>query len=99
MYGLTEEVIQKIQAVFSNFSQIEKAVIYGSRAMGSHKNGSDIDIVFFGDDLHLDTTFRIEDKLDELNLPYTFDLAIFHNIDNIDLKDHIERVGKLFYEK
>jgi predicted nucleotidyltransferase len=97
MFGLKETTIKRIQSVFSKYSQIEKAVIYGSRAKGNYRNGSDIDISFFGEKLSQSIIFKIEDNLDDLYLPYSFDLSIFDNIDNPKFKEHIERVGKVFY--
>ncbi len=98
-FGLPQNTITKIQAVFSEYPQIEKALIYGSRAKGDYRKGSDIDISFFGEGLNLDIIFAVEEKIDELYLPYTFDLSIFENINSLPLKDHIKRVGKVFYDK
>lgn len=47
-YGLTQEIIEKIRSVYSRFPQIEKAVLYGSRAKGNYKTGSDIDLTLYG---------------------------------------------------
>lgn len=99
MSGLNQSVEDKIRSVFSEFEEIEKAVLFGSRAKGNYKTGSDIDITFFGNNLKLTTIYRVLDKLDELYLPYTFDLSIYGKIDNPDLKEHIARVGKIFYQK
>ena len=99
-YGLPEHVLQKIRAVFARYPQVERAVLYGSRAKGSHKNGSDIDLTLCGGaDLTLDTLYRIADDLDDLLLPYTLDLSIFHHISDPDVLGHIGRVGVTLYEK
>lgn len=98
-YGLKEEIIRKIQEVFSQYPQIEQAIVYGSRAMGNYKPASDIDITFIGNDLTLDVINKIEWNLDDLLLPYTFDLSIYHKITNPDVQNHINRVGKIFYNK
>ncbi len=99
MFGLPDKVVESIRNVFAGFPEIEKAIIYGSRAKGNYKNGSDIDLTFFGENLTFQDLFRIEGKLDELFLPYTFDLSIFESIENENLKQHINRVGKIFYLK
>ncbi len=97
-YGLKDATIQKICAVFARFPQVETAVLYGSRAKGNYKNGSDIDLTLRGDAaLTLTALFRISDELDDLLLPYTIDLSIFANISDPDLIDHIQRVGVTFY--
>lgn len=99
-FGLTETTIQKISGVFTRYPQVEKAVLYGSRAKGNYKNGSDIDLVLFGgEDLKTDTLCRIMNEIDDLLLPYTFDLATFRQIRDPDLIEHIRRAGVVFYRK
>ncbi len=99
-YGLPQSTIQKICAVLSHYPQVDKAILYGSRAKGTHKNGSDIDLTLRGGtDLTLNVIYRILDDLDELLLPYTIDLSIFNNIDDPDVFEHIQRVGVIFYDK
>ena len=98
-YGLAQSTIQKIQAVLSRYPQVDSAILYGSRAKGNHKNGSDIDLTLRGADLTLKVLYRILDDLDELLLPYTIDLSIFKDIDDPDVIEHIRRVGTTFYDK
>jgi predicted nucleotidyltransferase len=98
-YGLKEDVISLINEVFAKFPQIERAVIYGSRAMGNFKKGSDIDLTLKGSGLNLSVINLLLIEIDDLLLPYTFDVSIFKQISNADLIEHIERVGKVFYEK
>lgn len=98
-FGLNERIINQITSVFSNYPFIEKALIYGSRAKGNYRTGSDIDLSLFGNALTYEQLNRIETELDDLLLPYTFDLSLFHHIDNHDLRDHILRVGKIFYSR
>ncbi|MDN5360730.1 MAG: uncharacterized protein PWQ84_1793 [Thermotogaceae bacterium] len=99
MYGLDEKVIKDLRQIFSKFPAVEKVILYGSRAMGTYRNGSDIDITLLGENLSNQTIFGIQDEIEELYLPYSFDISIFDRIDNEDLIDHIRRVGKVFYEK
>jgi len=99
-FGLKETIIQKICGLFAKYPQVEKAVLYGSRAKGNFKNGSDIDLTLHGEEgLTLNIIYRLMDEIDDLLLPYTFDLSIFHQISDPDLIDHIRRVGVVFYEK
>ncbi len=98
-YGLKEETVEKINHIFSQYPEIEKVVLYGSRAKGNFKNGSDIDLTFYGEKLNLSILGKIDNALDDLLLPYTLDLSIFKHIDNADLMDHIKRVGIDFYKK
>jgi predicted nucleotidyltransferase len=97
-YGLKDKTVQDIKSIFSKNPLIEKVILYGSRAKGNYRTGSDIDITLFGKNLTLDNTvYPLMDKLDELYLPYTFDISIYSQIDNPDLIDHIKRVGVVFY--
>lgn len=98
-YGLKKDTIEKINAVFEVHENVEKVLIYGSRAMGNYKKGSDIDLTLLGEGMRLKQLNRIHNELDELLLPYIFDLSIYDQIANPDLLDHIERVGKIFYQK
>jgi len=98
-FGLTEATIKKINQVFKNHSEIDRAVIYGSRAKGNYKLGSDIDLTLYGENLSYKLLGKLLDELDDVLLPYTFDLSIFEKIDNKNLRDHIERVGLVFYKR
>ena len=88
-----------MNGVFAQFSEVEKAMLYGSRAKGTYRPGSDIDLTLMGPGLNLKTLFRIETELDDLLLPYKIDLSIFDHIDNPGLVDHIRRMGKVFYQR
>jgi predicted nucleotidyltransferase len=98
-FGLTETTIEKICGVLAHYPQVEQAVIYGSRAKGNYKNGSDIDLTLHGPALTLHTLYKIDSELDDLPLPYTFDLSIFEQLSDPDFIAHIQRVGLVFYEK
>ena len=101
-FGLKIQTIVSIQQVFASFHQVDQVIIYGSRAKGTFKAGSDIDLTLKpvkAGKLDLTTQFRIEEALEELMLPYQFDLSILENIDNPNLLEHIKRVGQVFYAK
>ena len=95
--GIDQKTIDRIRLVISQFPEIKEVILYGSRAKGNYKEGSDIDLTIKGTHLNLDTLNRLSSQLDDLLLPYSFDISIYENIDNPDLVDHIERVGKIFY--
>jgi predicted nucleotidyltransferase len=97
--GLKADTIERIGAVFAGFPQVEKAVLYGSRAIGTFKNGSDIDFTLNGKDLTLHVISKIDLGIDDLLLPYTFDLSIFQRLSDPDLIDHVQRVGVVFYRR
>ena len=99
LFGLKTETIQAIQEILSKYPEIEKAILYGSRAKGNYRPGSDIDLTLIGEKLNLTTLQKIENEIDELLLPNTMDLSIHKQIRNIGLLEHIERVGKVFFER
>lgn len=99
-FGLQEATIQQICAVLARYPQVAQALLYGSRATGNYKNGSDIDLTLCGGaDLTLHTLYKIMDELDDLLLPYTIDLSIFSDISDPDVLEHIRRMGVVFYAK
>jgi len=97
-YGLKKESIEKVNRIFAQYDKVEEVILYGSRAKGNYKPGSDIDLTLKGKELNLKLLNKISLELDDLLLPYTFDLSIYHHIKQADLIDHIVRVGKVFYK-
>ncbi len=97
-FGLSEDILVQLRNVLRSNSKVEKALIFGSRAKGNYRDGSDIDIALVGESLSLSDQLRLEQQLDDLLLPYKIDLLIFHKIENMDLVDHINRVGITFYQ-
>jgi type I restriction enzyme S subunit len=97
MYGLKQETIDKIQIILASHDEVEKAILYGSRAKGNYKPSSDVDLTLVGKSLNFDIVSKISAEIDDLLLPYIFDISVFHQISNPDLIEHINRVGKEFY--
>lgn len=97
-YGLRQTVIDKINNVFAGFPEVELVILYGSRAKGTFRPGSDIDLVVEGN-MTASQLLKIQTELDDLLLPYSIDLAPARDIDNQDLVDHIKRVGVVFYKR
>lgn len=95
--GLSDGTVSKLKMVFSSYPELNEVILYGSRAKGNYRDGSDIDLTLIGNDLTLSLLYRIADDIDELMLPYKVDLSLFHQIDNENLKDHINRDGISFY--
>lgn len=94
LFGLSESTVIKITAVFKKFNGIDRVVVYGSRAKGNFRPGSDIDLTIVGPSLTSTDLSRIAAALDELDLPYKIDLSLKHQIENPDLIDHIDRIGQ-----
>ena len=98
-YGLKQKNIQAIIKVLSSFDEVEEAILYGSRAKETSNPASDIDLTLKGEKLNIRLLNKISWALDELLLPYIFDLSLYSQINNPDLLEHIRRIGKLFYSK
>lgn len=99
MFGLSESTINKFYSVFVNYPEIEEVIVYGSRAKGNFRNGSDIDISLKGNNLTPLLSAKVWLDIDELNTPYLVDLSIYELLSSESLKSHIERIGKVFYKK
>jgi len=95
--GLSPETIKKIHHVFASYLEIDQVCLYGSRAKGNYRDGSDIDLSILGDALSVSKLLTIESELDDLLLPYKIDLCLFRQIENKNLIEHIQRVGVDFY--
>lgn len=100
MFGLDVDTQKKIQEAISQVKPIQKVLIYGSRAMGNYKTGSDIDMTLIGQKLTWENSiYPLMDKLDDLYLPYKFDISIFKDINDPNVIEHILRAGKTFYQR
>lgn len=98
--GLSEVDIEYIVGAIAKFREIKKAVVFGSRAKGNYKAGSDIDIAIYGDDITFDTVSSLHSLLeDESPLPYLFDIVDYTHLDHKELREHIDRVGIIIYER
>jgi predicted nucleotidyltransferase len=98
-FGLRANEVIQIKLILEKNKKVVKALIYGSRAMGNYRPGSDIDLTLIGNQLDLSDLNKIYNDIDDLNLPYSLDLSIFHLISNIDLIDRIQRRAKIFYQQ
>lgn len=98
-FGLPDKTRRIIRQILADFPAVEKAILYGSRAKGNYKPGSDIDLTLVGDELDQRMLGQIAARLDESPIPYQVDLSLFCRIDHAQLREHIERVGVVFYER
>ncbi|AUN93909.1 nucleotidyltransferase family protein [Pseudazoarcus pumilus] len=92
-FGLPPGVLPRILAVLRAWPQIGTVTLFGSRALGTFRTGSDIDLCLTAPGLGLSELLQIETQIDDLLLPWKVDLLLRHQIDNPDLLDHIDRVG------
>ena len=98
-HGLTTTTVERLQSVLAHYPEVEKAVLYGSRAKGTHRPGSDIDLTLCGGELDHTLLTRIDNEMDDLLLPYQIDLSLMSSLSHPALLDHIRRVGVVLYEK
>jgi predicted nucleotidyltransferase len=98
-HGLNTATVEKIVGVLALFPAVEEAVLFGSRAKGTHKLGSDIDLSLVGEALDWRTVGRIYDALDDQLLPYRFSLILFDQNTDPDVAAHIKRVGVPLYRR
>ncbi|MFA7573121.1 MAG: nucleotidyltransferase domain-containing protein [Lutispora sp.] len=98
-FGLNQFDMDYIINAISKFHEIKKAVIFGSRAKGNHKAGSDVDIAIYGNDITFDTISSLHSTLEEQGpLPYFFDIVDYTHLKHKELREHIDRVGVVIYD-
>jgi predicted nucleotidyltransferase len=95
-FGLKPEALELIREVFRRHPEVREVRVFGSRAMGRFENQSDVDLALWGD-LSESLIARIVGELDELPLPYTFDVQAYDSIKHEPLRHHIDEFGKVLY--
>lgn len=99
-FGLSDRTIEAIRDILSHYPEVDQAILYGSRAKGNYKEGSDIDLTLVGSGvLTLPVLYRIATEVDDSSIPYMVDLSIFEQINDPDVREHIQRRGVVFFEK
>jgi len=97
-YGLSDETLNTINSIFSRYQDVKQVILYGSRAKGTYRNGSDIDLALkTGEGFTFTDLLRVGNDFDDSDMPYFVDVSIYGDISNPDLKAHIDRVGKVIY--
>lgn len=97
-FGLSDTALALIRGVFARHPQVDAVKIFGSRAMGTERANSDIDLALYGaiDQVLLGC---IAAELDELPLPYLFDVLDTGRLTHPGLREHIDRHGRLLYSR
>lgn len=98
MFGIYPKSYVQILKIIESCDSIDEVIIYGSRAKGNYKEGSDMDITLKGTVTDSDFS-KLWHELDDSFIPYKFDISIYENLKSKSLIEHIDRVGKLFYKK
>ncbi len=98
-YGLNETELKTLNSLFSANTKIEQVILYGSRAIGNFKPFSDVDITLIGNALTRYDVNHLMAEIDESSLPYQFDISLFNNLNNEELKEEIQKKGVVLYKK
>jgi predicted nucleotidyltransferase len=98
-FGIDDQIWHEMNLIFKSFNNIEQVILYGSRAKGTFKPGSDIDLTLTGENISMADLKLLITRLDDMNMPYTIDLSIRKNLNHEELQKHIERVGKVIYQR
>jgi uncharacterized protein len=97
-YGLPDRTLNILDSIFRKYSGINEVILYGSRAKGNYRTGSDIDISLKSDKIFTHTDLlHIAGDFDDSDIPYFVDVSIYAQLSNPELKAHIDRVGKILY--
>jgi predicted nucleotidyltransferase len=96
-FGLIDKSLQILLGIFRNYPAISEVKVYGSRAKGTYTERSDLDLVVM-DELDRKTLGEIWMEINSSDFPLTVDIQVWKDIKNENLKDHIRRVGKIFYQ-
>ena len=95
MIGLSDAELGVLRGVFARFPQIEEVILFGSRALGTHRPSSDIDLAIKGKDITIDTLAKLRYTLEEeTSLPYFFDVVVYDKVENEELKRVIDGGGE-----
>lgn len=99
MYGLSDKDLDMLIKAVNEFPEIEETVIFGSRALGNYKKGSDVDLALKGSAISKRTVLGLSDLLNEVYpLPYFFDIVHYDIIKNPNLIKHIDDHGVVLYK-
>lgn len=99
-FGLKRRDMDEILMTISNYKEVESALIFGSRAKGTFKKGSDIDLALKGSELHHKIIKEISIQLNEyIPIPFFVDVIDYSHLKKKELKKHIEVFGKLIYKR
>ena len=99
-FGISRRSFHAIQEAIDATPEIEEAIIFGSRALGTARRGSDIDIAIKGNRVTPETARALSTQLNErLPIPYYVDVLSYDAIDTPAVRNHIDTHGKRFYRR
>lgn len=97
--GLSDVRRQQIIDVLKTHPAVVGIVLFGSRAMGTYKPASDVDICLQGQGITMPIILGLMNSIDELNLPIDVDLIAEHTIQSADLRRHISSHGRTWWQR
>lgn len=98
-FGLLDSDFEFLSNLFQKYASINEVIIFGSRAKGNYKNGSDVDLAIKSITIENQEINEIDNELNEnSNLPYKFDIVHYEKIQTPEFKEHIDRVGKVIFK-
>ena len=98
-YGLPDRTLKTLNSIFRKYPDIKQVILYGSRAKGNYRNGSDIDLTIKPiENFNFNNLLRISNDFDDSDMPYFVDVSVYDKLSNSDLKAHIDRAGKVLWE-
>ena len=98
-YGISQRSFDLLLKTFKGFPEVDQVLLFGSRAKGNYRPGSDIDLAIKGKEVGPDLIFKLKSTFNErLPIPYQVDVVGYENLDHKSLKEHINRVGIVIYD-
>ena len=97
-YGIKDDYWKRLETVLVSHKNIEKVILYGSRAKGTNRMYSDVDIVLVGEKINNREYTNIIQEIDDLLLPFIFDISVYYSIKDSNLIESINRTGVIIYE-
>ncbi|GAX91169.1 nucleotidyltransferase family protein [Effusibacillus lacus] len=99
-FGISDKSFQLLLDTFIHYTQVEEVILFGSRAKGNYKKGSDIDLAIKGEECSASLALTLQSYInEELPIPYTVDVIDYNSLNHKELKEHIDRVGIKFYKR
>ena len=97
--GLKERHRKAVIEIIAGNARVERAVLFGSRAAGTHRPASDVDVALFGERLSASDQASLAAAIEELTIPQRVQLLLYGTVDSADLRTHIETQGVEWYRR
>lgn len=99
-FGLSEKQLHEVVQFISSYPEVEEAILFGSRAIGTFKEASDVDIALKGAYVNASLAAKMKFNIEEDSyLPFFFDFLAYSTITNESLKNHIDVRGIIIYTR